>query len=93
MGAVGSSQIGKSLSGRDVRIGGLTVCLQMPPTAKGFAFLTLEDEEGLTNVVLRPDVYKAYRQIVRLEPLIMVEGTVQKEEEITNLIARKISSL
>ena len=42
MGAVGSSQIGRSVSGRDVRIGGLTVCLQMPPTAKGFAFLTLE---------------------------------------------------
>jgi error-prone DNA polymerase len=93
MGAVGSSQIGRSVSGRDVRIGGLTVCLQMPPTAKGFAFLTLEDEEGLTNVVLRPDVFKTYRQIVRLEPLIMVEGTIQKEDGVVNLIAKKVISL
>jgi error-prone DNA polymerase len=93
MGAVGSSQIGRSVSGRDVRIGGLTVCLQMPPTAKGFAFLTLEDEEGLTNVVLRPDVYRAYRQIMRLEPLIMVEGTIQKEDGVVNLIAKRVASL
>ncbi|MGD0236905.1 MAG: error-prone DNA polymerase [Syntrophorhabdales bacterium] len=93
MGAVGSSQIGRSVSGGDVRIGGLTVCLQMPPTAKGFAFLTLEDEEGLTNVVLRPDVYRAYRQIVRLEPLIMVEGTIQKEDGVVNLIAKRVVSL
>ncbi len=93
MGAVGSSQVEKSHSGREVKIGGLTVCLQMPPTAKGFAFLTLEDEEGLTNVVLRPDVYRAYRQVVRLEPLIMVDGTVQKEDGVTNLIARRVSSL
>ncbi|HUJ88753.1 MAG TPA: OB-fold nucleic acid binding domain-containing protein, partial [Syntrophorhabdales bacterium] len=93
MGAVDSSQIGESVSGRDVRIGGLTVCLQMPPTAKGFAFLTLEDEEGLTNVVLRPDVYKAYRQIVRLEPLILIEGTIQKEEGVVNVIAKRVASL
>ena len=93
MGAVGSSQIERSVSGKSVRIGGLTVCLQMPPTAKGFAFLTLEDEEGLTNVVLRSDVYSEYRQIVRLEPLIVVDGTVQKEDGVTNLIAKRIASL
>ncbi len=93
MGAVGSSEIEQSVSGREVKIGGLTVCLQMPPTAKGFAFLTLEDEEGLTNVVLRPDVYQACRQIVRLEPLVLIDGIVQKEEGVTNVIARRIASL
>jgi error-prone DNA polymerase len=93
LGAVRSSVIAVCPSGTDVSIGGLTVCLQMPPTAKGFAFLTLEDEEGLVNVVLRPDVYKTYRQIVRLEPLILIEGTIQKEDGVVNLIARRIASL
>src|SRR5271157_3846712 len=93
LGAVRSSVIAVCPSGTDVSIGGLTVCLQMPPTAKGFAFLTLEDEEGLVNVVLRPDVYKTYRQIVRLEPLILIEGTIQKEDGVTNVIAKRVASL
>jgi len=93
LGAVRSSIITVCPSGTDIKIGGLTVCLQMPPTAKGFAFLTLEDEEGLVNVVLRPDVYKRYRQIVRLEPLLLVEGTIQKEDGVINVIARRVERL
>jgi error-prone DNA polymerase len=93
LGAVRSSIIAVCPSGTDIKIGGLTVCLQMPPTAKGFAFLTLEDEEGLTNVVLRPDVYRLYRQVVRLEPLILIEGTIQKEDGVVNVVARRVLSL
>jgi DNA polymerase III alpha subunit len=48
----------------------------MPPTAKGFAFIALEDEEGLVNVALKPNVYRMYRQLVRLMPLLIVEGVV-----------------
>jgi error-prone DNA polymerase len=93
LGAVRSSIVAVCPSGTNIKVGGLSVCLQMPPTAKGFAFLTLEDEEGLVNVVLRPDVYKTYRQIVRLEPVILAEGTVQKEDGVINLIARRVECL
>ena len=65
----------------------------MPPTAKGFAFLTLEDEEGLINVILRPDIYGAYRQIVRLSPLIVIEGRVEKKEGLRNVMAERVRRL
>jgi error-prone DNA polymerase len=93
MGTVKSSALEGCPSGKGVRVAGLIVCLQMPPTAKGFAFLTLEDEEGLINVVLRPDIYGAYRQIVRLSPLIVIEGRVEKKEGLRNIMAERVQRL
>ena len=78
-GAVTSAVVAKAPSGTKLTLAGLNVCLQMPPTAKGFAFMTLEDEEGLVNVVVRPEVYKVYRQVVRLEPLVVVTGDRAEE--------------
>jgi error-prone DNA polymerase len=53
--------------------------------------LTLEDEEGIINVVIRPVVYERYRQVFRLEPVILVEGIIQKRDGVTNLIAEKMA--
>jgi error-prone DNA polymerase len=80
-------------SGETVLIGGYRVCLQMPPTAKGFAFITLEDEEGLMNVVVRPGCYHTYRMPIRLEPILLVEGIVEKKDGLINVKAEKIVSL
>jgi error-prone DNA polymerase len=92
-GAVTSSRLQSLASGARVKLAGYNVCLQVPPTAKGFAFITLEDEEGLMNIVLRPDIYRAYRKTVRLAPLLLVEGTLEKKGELINVIAATISSL
>jgi hypothetical protein len=46
-------------------VGGLVVCRQAPPTAKGSVLLTLEDEHGLMNVLVRPDVHARYRGVLR----------------------------
>ena len=72
-----------------VRVGGLVICRQRPETARGFLFMTLEDETGLVNVVVRPDVYRAHRQAVRGEPLIVVEGVLAREDGATNVLARR----
>jgi error-prone DNA polymerase len=90
VGAVKSSQLSRCASGRMVAIGGYNICLQMPPTAKGFAFITLEDEEGLVNVVLKPNVYRTHRQLVRLKPLLIIEGVVEREDGVVNVMAQKI---
>jgi error-prone DNA polymerase len=66
---------------------------QTPGTAKGFSFLTLEDEEGMINVVLRPQIYKRYRHVVRLEPFLLVEGRVERREGVTNIMAERIAAL
>ena len=60
------------------KVGGLVITRQRPGTAKGFVFLTLEDETGLVNVIVRPDVYERYRRVIRQSMTVIVEGKLQK---------------
>jgi error-prone DNA polymerase len=85
-----SSDIAAIPSGTKVRVAGCVVCRQAPGTAKGHVFITLEDEYGLVNIILRPQVYDKYRQIARLEPVIIVEGTLQKHDGIVNIVAQQL---
>jgi error-prone DNA polymerase len=71
------------------RVGGMVITRQRPETAKGFVFLTLEDETGYVNVIVRPDVYEAYRRVLRTASLLVIEGVLQKEEGAVDLLARK----
>jgi error-prone DNA polymerase len=66
---------------------------QSPPTAKGFHFLTLEDEDGMINVIVRPRVFAKYHRIVRTSRLLLVGGDVQQEGGVTNLLAQMIAPL
>ncbi|MGH7684738.1 MAG: OB-fold nucleic acid binding domain-containing protein, partial [Vulcanimicrobiaceae bacterium] len=66
---------------------------QRPGTAKGFVFLTLEDETGLVNVIVRPDVYERYRRTIKLSEALIVEGTLQKESGCIDMLARKFWAL
>ena len=76
-----------------IRVGGLVVCEQAPPTAKGHVFLTLEDETGLANVILRPQVYQRFRRVLQSNQIVLIEGVLQKQDRVTSLMGRKISSL
>ncbi|MHB8111432.1 MAG: DNA polymerase III subunit alpha [Syntrophorhabdaceae bacterium] len=94
LGAVKSSGLSACPSGSRVLAAGYMVCLQMPPTARGkFSFITLEDEDGLINIVIRPEVYKTYRPIIRLEPFLIVEGIVEKKDGLINVKAQIFQSL
>jgi error-prone DNA polymerase len=63
---------------RRVRIGGLVVARQRPGTAGGIVFILLEDEFGTMNLVVPPAVYERYRLLVRTEPLLLVEGILER---------------
>jgi error-prone DNA polymerase len=63
---------------RKVRVGGLVVARQRPGTANGVVFLLIEDEAGTVNLVIPPAVYERHRLAVRTEPLIVVEGTLER---------------
>jgi len=91
-GLLKSSDLTRLVSGTRVRLAGYVIVRQRPATAKGFAFLTLEDEDGMINVVIRPDVYREHRQVFKLEPLVVVEGTVQKRDTM-NIIAETLTPL
>src|SRR5581483_10520743 len=79
--------------GERVRVAGLVVCRQRPATAKGFLFVTLEDEFGLANVIVKPPVYERFRLLWRLEPVITVSGVLQRRDGTTNVVAAHIEPL
>jgi DNA polymerase III alpha subunit len=58
-----------------------------PHRTKGFVFITLEDEDGLMNVFVRPDVYERYYRTLRNSLRLLVEGTTQKQQRIPRVLA------
>ncbi|MGA9857586.1 MAG: OB-fold nucleic acid binding domain-containing protein, partial [Solirubrobacteraceae bacterium] len=77
-GVVTSRDLEELDHGRRVRIGGLVVARQRPGTASGIVFILLEDEHGTINLVVPPQVYERHRLIVRTEPLMLVEGKLER---------------
>jgi error-prone DNA polymerase len=74
--------------GAPVETAGVVVCRQRPGTAAGFVFLVIEDEYGLANVIVKPDLYERERAIVRGQPFLVVRGQLQRRDGITNVMAR-----
>ena len=72
---------------------GRVVVRQRPPSAKGFAFITLEDEMGLVNLVVRPKVYERYRDALRTGALLLVEGQLQREGEAFSVLVYTVVKL
>jgi len=92
-GILDSGKLEQCSVGSNVQVAGLVVVHQAPPTAKGHRFITLEDEYGFINVVVRPDIYARYRKVWREMPLLVVSGEVQKQGQVTNLVAAAVSAL
>jgi error-prone DNA polymerase len=76
-----------------VRLGGLVVTRQHPMTAKGTVFLALEDETGMVNVTLWPDTWARFRGVVRRHALLLVDGDLQRESSVVNVIATNVQPL
>jgi error-prone DNA polymerase len=72
--------------GERVLVAGLAICRQHPGTAKGFTFLTLEDETGMINVVVRPRYFEKYRLVIRLSPILLVSGILEREDGVINVL-------
>ncbi len=92
LGAVTSATLAERRPG-PVRIGGLVVTRQHPMTAKGTVFLALEDETGMVNVTLWPDAWARLRGVVRRNALLVVEGALQRESNVVNVVARDVRPL
>ncbi len=88
-----SDRLERCPEGKMVAVGGLVVCRQRPQTAKGFLFLTLEDERGLLNIIASPRVYERYRDVLRDESLIAVAGRLQKNNGVANIVAERAVAL
>jgi error-prone DNA polymerase len=92
MGAVTNAALAERRPG-PVRIGGLVVTRQHPMTARGTVFLALEDETGMVNVTLWPDAWARLRSVVRRNALLVVDGMLQRESNVVNVVARDVRPL
>jgi error-prone DNA polymerase len=92
-GAIKTWEAKQTADGRRVLVGGLIVIRQRPGTAKGILFLSLEDESGLLDVVVKPEVYEQYRDIIRGRPLVIVAGVIQRAGVVASLLAQGIEGM
>ncbi|MCY3800796.1 MAG: OB-fold nucleic acid binding domain-containing protein [Chloroflexi bacterium] len=76
-----------------VKVAGIVINRQRPETARGFVFMTLEDETGLTNVVVKPDVFKRYKHVILDEPVIVIYGELEDEDTAIHVRAERIMPL
>ncbi len=80
-------------AGRVVHVAGLVICRQRPGTAKGFVFLTLEDETGMANIVVTPQRFERHRRLLVTSPLLLVSGPLEKSHGVINIRAERFRSL
>jgi error-prone DNA polymerase len=75
---------------RSVRIAGRVICRQRPGTAKGFVFLSLEDETGIANIIVAPNVFEQNRLIVTRSRFLSIAGKMQNQDGVVHVKARKL---
>ena len=79
-GVVAAEDLQYEKHGRLVRVAGCVICRQRPGTAKGFMFLSLEDETGIANAIVEPDLFDAFRETLVTAPYLLVEGILQNQQ-------------
>ena len=72
---------------------GTVIVRQRPGTAKGFVFLTLEDETGIANVIVTPGLFARHRLVLVTAPLLMVEGILQSQDGVVSVRAHGVTPL
>ena len=93
MGALQSNKLAAVPNHRQVRVAGLVITRQAPSTAKKIRFFTLEDEFGQVNVTIKPDVYERYRQIANRQPILVIDGVMQRNDGVYSVLASHIQAL
>jgi error-prone DNA polymerase len=88
-----ASELGQARHGTTVQIAGNVICRQRPGTAKGFVFISLEDETGVANAIVTPDLFERMRLLITEEPFLLIEGDVQNSDDVVLIKARDIRPL
>jgi error-prone DNA polymerase len=80
-------------NGKYLRIGGCVIARQRPGTAKGFVFLSIEDETGVANAIVMPDLFQKNRLLLTSEQFLMVEGILQNQDNVISVKAQRVMPL
>jgi error-prone DNA polymerase len=90
---VPAAKMAEMTTGKMLRVAGVVLLRQRPSTAKGITFVTLEDETGMINLIVRPDVWERYRKAARGAIAMLVTGYLQNEAEIVHVLTTRIDDL
>src|SRR5438876_11496627 len=85
--------LSKAKHGATVQIAGNVICRQRPGTAKGFVFISLEDETGVSHAIVDPDLFEDFRLVITEEAFLLIEGEVQNSDNVVLIKARQIRAL
>lgn len=83
----------ESEHGKIMSVAGGVICRQKPETAKGFVFITLEDETGVANIIVNPKVFSEFRHLILRTSFMSVSGKLQLEDGVANILAEKFERL
>ena len=92
-GVLRAADLPHARDGRRVRVAGMVITRQRPGTAKGFVFLTLEDETGISNVIIRPDLFDRQRMTVIRQPFLIVDGVLQHQDGVLSVRAERVEGM
>jgi len=93
MGIHKASELSRIPDGQHLRIGGCVICRQRPGTAKGFVFLSIEDETGVANAIVTPDLFQKNRLLLSSAQFLMVEGILQNQDNVISVKAERVLPL
>jgi error-prone DNA polymerase len=88
-----ASDLSRIRNGQRIRIGGCVIARQRPGTAKGFVFLSLEDETGVANAIVHPDLFQKNRLLLGSEQFLLIEGILQNQDNVISVKADRVSPL
>src|SRR6266545_206555 len=88
-----ASDLPQAPQGTTVQIAGNVICRQRPGTAKGFVFISLEDETGVSNAIVDPNLFERFRLLITEEAFLLIEGEVQNSDGVVLIKTRDIRPL
>jgi error-prone DNA polymerase len=92
-GVLSSDELKNCLDGQYVRVAGCVIARQRPGTAKGFIFLSMEDETGIVNVIITPSLYEQNHSVVTGFKFLLAEGPLQNQDGVIHVKAMRVSAL
>ena len=93
LGACSAVDMQQMRDGTPVKVGGWVIVRQRPGTAKGFVFLTMEDETGVANVIITPQLFDKYRLVLVDHPFLLISGKLQNQDNVVSVKAKTVKAL
>jgi error-prone DNA polymerase len=76
-----------------IAVAGIVLVRQRPSTANGIVFMTIEDESGVANLIIRPQIYKKYRKAARHAVVLLARGRVERQGDVVHVVARTLEEI